>query len=70
MDLSRKAYMVQCTQHKIDEYTRAIEIATIPEIKAAYSTILTVHVSTMAGYKADLVTMLSTVAGTNTNTPN
>ena len=66
MELSRKAYMVQCTQHKIDEYTRAIEIATTPEIKAAYTTILAVHVSTMTVHKAELVTMLSTIT---TNKP-
>jgi hypothetical protein len=63
MDLSRKAYMVQCTQHKIDEYTRAIEIATIPEIKAAYTTILAVHVSTMVAHKTEIAAMLSTVVG-------
>ena len=66
MELSRKAYMVQCTQHKIDEYTRAIELATTPEIKAAYTTILAVHVSTMTVHKAELVTMLSTIT---TNKP-
>ena len=68
MDFSRKAYMVQCTQHKINEYTRAIELATTPEIKSAYSTILAVHVSTMTVHKADLVLMLSTIADVNTAT--
>jgi len=63
MDFSRLAYMIQCTQHKINEYTRAIELATIPEIKSAYTTILAVHVSTMVAHKTDLALMLSTVVG-------
>ena len=61
MDLSRKAFMVQCTQHKIDEYTRSVELAPTPEIKAAYTTILAVHVSTMVVHKAELAAMLSTM---------
>ena len=59
MDLSRKAYMLQCTQHKIDEYTRAVELAPTPELKAAYTLILNVHIQTMATHKADLARMLS-----------
>jgi len=59
MELSRKAYMIQCTQHKIDEYTQAIELAPTPELKAAYALILEVHKATMATHKADLVLMLS-----------
>ena len=61
--------MVQCTQHKIDEYTRAVELAPTPEIKSAYTTILAIHVSTMVAHKIDLVSMLSTVAATKINTP-
>ena len=53
--------MVQSTQHKIDEYTRAIELAPTPEIKAAYTTILAVHLSTMAVLKTELAAMLSTM---------
>jgi len=59
MELSRKAYMIQCTQHKIDEYTQAIELAPTPELKAADALILEVHKATMATHKADLVLMLS-----------
>jgi len=71
MELSRKALMVQSTQYKIDEYTRAIESAITPEIKAAYTTILAVHVSTMAVHKAELAAMLSTIVSPNNlNTPN
>ena len=65
MDFSRKAYMIQCTQHKINEYTRAIELATTPEIKAAYTTILAVHVAALATHKIELAAMLSTLTETN-----
>ena len=51
--------MIQCTQHKIDEYTRSVELAPTPELKAAYALILEVHKATMATHKADLVLMLS-----------
>ena len=59
MDLSRKAYLIQCTQHKIDEYTQFIELAPTPALKAAYALILEVHKATMANQKAELVLMLS-----------
>jgi hypothetical protein len=59
MDLSRKAYLIQCTQHKIDEYTQFVELAPTPDLKAAYALILQVHKATMANQKAELVLMLS-----------
>jgi len=68
MDLARKAYMVQCTQHKIDEYTRAIELATTPEIKSAYTTILALHISEMEAHKKDIAAMLSNIIETNPTT--
>jgi len=57
--------MIQCTQHKINEYIQAIELATTPEIKAAYTTILAVHVAALATHKIELAVMLSTLTETN-----
>jgi hypothetical protein len=68
MDFSRKAYMVQCTQHKINEYTRAIELATTPEIKDAYTVILALHISQMETHKKELAALLSTITDVNTAT--
>ena len=51
--------MIQCTQHKISEYTRAIELAKTSEIKDAYTVILAVHVAALATHKIELAAMLS-----------
>ena len=51
--------MIQCTQHKINEYTQAIKLAKTPEIKDAYTVILAVHVAALETHKIELAAMLS-----------
>jgi hypothetical protein len=68
MELQQNYHEIRALQFKVDEYKNLEKKADTPEIKMAYSTIQSVHLSTLSNLQTKMVYTISTLMSKNDTT--
>ena len=63
MELHQAYHEIRMLQIKVNQYKLSYEKEENPEIKAAYSTIQSVHTSTLSGLQTNIVYTISSLIG-------
>jgi hypothetical protein len=68
MELQNDYHEIRCLQIKIDDYKMQEKKAETPEVKQAFSTIQSVHMSTLTGLQTKMIYTISTLMTKNNTT--